>query len=70
MYKLIRKIKDALKELQSLEDCNPWDSLVIHRSFYLEFECGKFKYLNSKYTEEQMNNLLNNIYTDITLLTK
>ena len=70
MYNLIRKIKNALKKLQSLEDCKLWHSLIIHRGFYLEFYCWKFKYLNNKYTEEQMNNLLNNIYTDITLLTK
>jgi len=68
MYKLIRQIKNALKELQE-EELNRWVpyqfSSIIFKPFYLEFQCGKFKYLKDTYSEEQMYNLLNNIFINI-----
>ena len=73
MYKLIKKIKNAIIELEQLEKEN-WieifDSQILNWKYYLDFKCWKFRYLNVKYNEVQMNNLLNNLYTHITLLTK
>lgn len=74
MYKLIRKAKDLIKELKSIEHdiwVAPWYSKVliwINSWHYLRCSCGKFKYLNTYYSQEQMNDIIKTLQFDISVM--